>query len=117
MAHMTLKFLLFLFLYLTTRTSGGKKATFFLGIIAVLLLICSGIIALQKYNYQNDRSEAIIMKPTITVKSSPSSTGVDLFVLHEGSKVIILDNDGDWDKIKIADGSIGWLPSSASVKY
>ena len=42
-------FLLFLFLYLTARTSGGKKATFFLGIIAVLLLICSGIIALQKY--------------------------------------------------------------------
>lgn len=110
-------FLLLLFLYLTARTSGGKKAMFFLGIIMILLLICSGIIALQKYSYLNERNEAIIMKPTITVKSSPSSTGVDLFVLHEGTKVTILDKDGDWDKIKIADGSVGWLPSSSSIKY
>ena len=106
-----------LYLYLTARTSGGKKATFFLGIIMILLLICSGIIAFQKYQYLNERNEAIIMKPTITVKSSPSSTGVDLFVLHEGTKVTILDKDGDWDKIKIADGSVGWLPSSSSIKY
>ncbi len=110
-------FLLLLYLYLTARTSGGKKATFFLGIIMILLLICSGIIAFQKYQYLNERNEAIIMKPTITVKSSPSSTGVDLFVLHEGTKVTILDKDGDWDKIKIADGSVGWLPSSSSIKY
>ena len=110
-------FLLLLFLYFTAHTSGGKKATFFIGIIMLLLLICSSIIAIQKYNYLKERNEAIIMKPTITVKSSPSSTGVDLFVLHEGSKVTILDNDGNWDKIKIADGSIGWLPSSASIKY
>lgn len=110
-------FLLLLYLYLTARTSGGKKATFFLGIIMILLFICSGIIAFQKYQYLNERNEAIIMKPTITVKSSPSSTGVDLFVLHEGTKVTILDKDGDWDKIKIADGSVGWLPSSSSIKY
>lgn len=110
-------FLLLLFLYLTAHTSGGKKATFFLGIITILLLICSGIIALQKYQYLNERNEAIIMRPTITVKSSPSSTGVDLFVLHEGTKVTVLDKDGDWDKIKIADGSTGWLPSSSSIKY
>lgn len=110
-------FLLLLYLYFTARTSGGKKATFFLGIIMILLLICSGIIAFQKYQYLNERNEAIIMKPTITVKSSPSSTGVDLFVLHEGTKVTILDKDGDWDKIKIADGSVGWLPSSSSIKY
>ena len=57
------------------------------------------------------------MTPTITVKSSPSSSGVDLFVLHEGTKVEIMDKADNWDKIKIADGSVGWMPSSASIKY
>ena len=57
------------------------------------------------------------MTPTITVKSSPSSSGVDLFVLHEGTKVEIIDNTDKWDKIKIADGSVGWMPSSSTIKY
>ena len=109
--------LLLLYFYFTARTSGLKKTTFFTGIIVFLLLICSVVIALQKYRYMKSRDEAIIMKPTITVKSSPSSSGVDLFVLHEGTKVTILDTDRDWDKIKIADGSVGWLPSSSSIKY
>ena len=57
------------------------------------------------------------MTPTITVKSSPSISSVDLFVLHEGSKVKILDNTGEWEKIKIANGSIGWIPNSVLIKY
>ena len=62
-------------------------------------------------------NEGIIVSPTITVKSSPSSSSVDLFVLHEGSKVKILDKTGEWEKIKIANGSVGWLPSSTIIKY
>jgi SH3-like domain-containing protein len=49
------------------------------------------------------------MTPTVTVKSSPSETSVDLFVLHEGTKVSILETADGWCKIKIANGSVGWL--------
>jgi SH3-like domain-containing protein len=45
----------------------------------------------------------------VTVKSSPSETSVDLFVLHEGTKVSILETTKGWCKIKIANGSVGWL--------
>lgn len=109
--------LLLLFLYLTSRTKGLRKATFFTGIVVILLFVSSIIFASQKHNYLNEHNEAIVMSPTITVKSSPSSSGVDLFVLHEGSKVEILDKTESWDKIKIADGNVGWLPSSATIKY
>lgn len=109
--------LLLLFVYFTARTSGSKKASFFTSIFVFIILIISIIISIQKYNYLNSHNEAIIIKPTITVKSSPSSTGVDLFVLHEGTKVTIIDKDADWNEIKIADGSVGWLPSSSSIEY
>ncbi|MBZ0242213.1 MAG: SH3 domain-containing protein, partial [Bacteroidales bacterium] len=52
--------------------------------------------------------------PTITVKSSPSASSVDLFVLHEGTKVSLLDELDGWQKIRIANGSVGWLPVEAS---
>ena len=94
-----------------------KKGMFFTGIILIIICLCSIIFASQKHKYINEHNEAIVMTPTITVKSSPSSSGVDLFVLHEGTKVEIIDNADKWDKIKIADGSVGWMPSTASIKY
>ncbi len=109
--------LLLLFVYFTAHTKGVRKATFFSSILVIMLFVCSIIFAYQKYNYLNEHNEAIVMTPTITIKSSPSSSGVDLFVLHEGTKVEIMDNADNWDKIKIADGSVGWMPSSASIKY
>lgn len=109
--------LLCVFLYLIARTKGLRKSTFFIGIVLIILMICSFIISMQKYDYQNSKNEGIVIIPTITVKSSPSQTSVDLFVLHEGSKVKILDKTDEWNKIKIANGSIGWLPSSTIIKY
>lgn len=109
--------LICVFFYLTSKTRGLKKTMFFTGIIAIIFTICSFSISSKKYNYINSHNEGIIITPTVTIKSSPSTSSVDLFVLHEGSKVKILDNTEGWDKIKIANGSIGWLPTSAVIKY
>lgn len=106
-----------LFFYLTARTRITKKSMFFSSIFLAVMTICCFCISINKYNYIKSNNEGIIITPTITVKSSPSATSIDLFVLHEGSKVKILDNTGGWDKIKIANGSIGWLPSSSTIKY
>ena len=106
-----------LFFYITAKTRGLKKSMFFTGLILILFTICSFSISAKKYNYISTNNEGIIIIPTITIKSSPSNSSVDLFVLHEGSKVKILDNADGWEKIKIANGSIGWLPTSSVIKY
>jgi hypothetical protein len=60
------------------------------------------------------RESAIIMDPSVTVRSTPSTSGTELFILHEGKKVIIKDDSmKDWKEIEIEDGNIGWLPASA----
>lgn len=106
-----------IFLYLIARTRILKKSMFFSCIFLILITISIFSITIKKYNYIKSNNNGIIIAPTITVKSSPSTSSVDLFVLHEGSKIKILDNTGDWEKIKIANGSIGWLPSSSIIKF
>ena len=64
----------------------------------------------QKYKHSISHNEAVIFTPTLTVKSSPTKTAVDLFVIHEGTKVKILDTVDGWAKIKISNGSSGWIP-------
>jgi SH3-like domain-containing protein len=51
------------------------------------------------------------MVPVSNVKSAPNSTGNNLFILHEGSKVEILEEAGKWRRIEISDGRQGWLES------
>lgn len=109
--------LLCIFLFFTSRSTGLRKTGFFTGLIVLLLLVVSVLFSVQKYNGLRHQDEAIVMTPTITVKSSPSESSVDLFVLHEGAKVAILDVANDWNKVKIANGSVGWLPSNSMISY
>ena len=53
------------------------------------------------------------MEPNAYIKSAPSSQSEDLFILHEGTKIQILEVFNDWTKIKLSDGMIGWLESKA----
>lgn len=108
--------LIFAAIYLLARTRFIKKLYFSLGLIFLLISIASYFVSYQKYYYSNTHKEAILFAPTITVKSSPNRNSVDLFVIHEGSKVYILDQVGEWIEIRIANGSVGWLPES-EIKY
>lgn len=49
------------------------------------------------------------MTASVTIKSSPDDTGTELFVIHEGAKVWVIDEVGEWLRVKIADGNNGWL--------
>ena len=54
------------------------------------------------------------MQPSVTAKSTPSSSGTDLFVIHEGRKVKISDDSMQgWKEIKLEDGNIGWVPAES----
>jgi SH3-like domain-containing protein len=105
--------LIAIFFYLTTSVLWIKKTGFFSGLILILFTIGTFGLASQRFYYTKQASEAIIFAPTITVKSSPGNSSVDLFVLHEGTKVALLDEVVGWHKIKIGNGSVGWLPDDS----
>lgn len=60
--------------------------------------------------------QAVITAQTITAKSSPDEKSVDAFVVHEGLKVRLTDSVGDWVKITLADGKVGWILASDCEK-
>ncbi len=90
-----------------------KKLAFASAIVLLCVSLFSTYIAVHEKRHFEQHAEAIIFVPVTSVKGSPDSTGVDLFVLHEGTKVTILETIGEWKKVKTADGNQGWLPASA----
>ena len=100
--------LLFLSSSLALRRTG-----FFSAIVFLLLTVMAITFSFwQKADYMR-KDGAIIMTPVVSVKSSPSSeASTDLFILHEGTKVLIIDEVGEWRNIELADGRQGWMRSS-----
>lgn len=100
-------------LFLLAPAVGGRRTGFFAGIVTLLLAVSSLSFSLwQKHDYMN-ADDAIVMRPVTAVKSSPSAeSSTDLFILHEGTKVRIIDSVGSWSNIELADGRQGWIPAS-----
>lgn len=102
--------IILLLVYLFSERVWLRKVGFFGGILMLLLFVLSNIFAWQQKQNLLFRKGAIVMTPTISVKSTPASNGTDLFILHEGTKVVITDSSmKDWREIRIADGKEGWI--------
>jgi len=99
-------------LFLLSRSVSGRKVFFATGVLILIINIISGIIAFQTYNESRLQNTAIVFTPTLPVKSSPDESSIDLFVIHEGLKVTIIDKLGDWNEIRIVNGSKGWVKAT-----
>ena len=80
-----------------------------------MLFISFSSFALSHRNKElvSDSHKGIIFSPVVSGKSSPDNSGTDLFVLHEGTKVTIEDEVGEWFEIRLSDGNKGWVPSNS----
>lgn len=91
-----------------------KKIGFSAGILFFVLVVLSNVFAAQQKSALTNRNEAIVLIPSVTVRSTPSESGVGLFILHEGRKVEIKDGSmREWKEIRLEDGKVGWLPASS----
>lgn len=112
-AKMTVVFSFFgalIFLLYHFSYSSRKKLLYFnVSLLSGILLVVTLAFAFKSYDYQENRIEAIIFKQTTEIKNAPTLNSNTIFKLHEGTKVIVLDEIDDWKKIKLTDGKIGWL--------
>ena len=94
-----------------------RKVCFFAALVCLFITLFANFAALHLYHYLTERTEAIVLQPSVTAKSTPSNTGTDLFVIHEGRKVKISDDSMQgWKEIELEDGNIGWVPAESIEK-
>lgn len=90
-----------------------RKTAFIISVVLCIIIIFSVAGAtISSHNTTKD-NEAIITSPLVVVKGSPDGKSIDKFVLHEGTKVTIGDEQDEWWQIEIADGKSGWINGGA----
>lgn len=99
-------------LYIFSRRLLLKKIGFFTVLIGLLFFIATFSAALTRHKSIIHPDAGIILAPSVVVRSSPSDTGTELFILHEGTRVKVNENVSGWQNIRVIDGREGWISSS-----
>lgn len=100
-------------LYLLSGRLAIRKTGFYTGIIALLLFLLSLSFSSAERRQILYPEYAIVMHSSASVKSSPDNGSKELFIIHEGTKVKVVREIGQWKEIMIADGNKGWMNSDA----
>lgn len=98
--------------YLSATTL--KKRIFFTGMFLVLILIGVSVAsAFYEKNRKSTEKAAIIFSETTSLKGEPKSTSTETILLHEGTKVYILESIANWKKVQLTDETTGWVSDEA----
>ena len=106
-------FLLFIvsiyFFFFSTKIV-ARKTFFILALFFLVFCVIANISAAFQRKVRLNRMNAIIISPSVTIRSTPNDNGTSLFILHEGRKVFIKDDSmKDWKEIQLEDGNVGWV--------
>ena len=102
--------LLLLLVYLFIDSIWLRKVGFFGGVAGIVIFLLSNLFAWQQKSMLLHRTGAIVVAPSAGVKSTPAENEKDEFVIHEGTRVDIIDDSmKDWKEVTLADGRKGWI--------
>lgn len=104
-------FVLIFLIYYFTYSTFKKRLAFITSNLFLFLAAISVAIAFHNYNLNKKDKPAIIFSQETVIKSEPNNRSQELFRLHEGTKVQIIDTINQWKEIKLTDGKTGWIES------
>ncbi len=92
-----------------------RKITFWSAMVFLLAFLLSFNAARKNKWVAEKEPDAIVVTPSVTVKSAPNAVGTELFLIHEGLKIKVIDQLDDWRRIQLSNGNKGWLKASDLV--
>jgi tetratricopeptide (TPR) repeat protein len=102
-------FVLLYILFYYANSSTLKRWSFIGSILALFICIIAIVFAFIQRSDFKDLQPAIIFAEESSIKSEPNASSQQVFVIHAGTKVNVLDQLDEWNKIKLADGKTGWI--------
>lgn len=104
-------FILFFLGYYFSYTTIKKRAFFISSLVVFIIAIMSVSFAYTAFAKAQQDNPAIVFTPEVEVKSEPNLSSTLAFTLHEGTKVFVLEEVNEWNRIKLIDGKTGWIPT------
>ncbi len=102
-------FLIFIF----TQQLKLKKITFYSAIGFLIIGLVSIYLSALQHKKLTSKEYGIVFVPSIELKMEPSDNSNTAFILHEGTKVKLLNENDSWYEISFDKGQIAWIKRDA----
>ncbi len=99
------------FLFNVSGKSQIKRLAFYGLLLFTVGAVYTTIMSVGLYKHIHSQEDAIVFEPTLNVQSAPSSAATTLYVIHEGTKVTLIETKDSWANIALPDGNEGWVPT------
>lgn len=105
--------LVLLLVFLFASRMALRKIGFYGAALALaVFVVCVVCASRQKYVAEH-RTGAIVVSPSVSVKQTPAESSSDVFVIHEGTRVDVVDDSmKGWRSVRTADGREGWIKAA-----
>lgn len=79
--------------------------------MAALLVIVTltGALAYSRYQYTWHSGAGVIVSPVVALRMGASAESAVRYDLHEGTRIQRIGRIGDWYKVRLENGEVGWL--------
>ena len=112
-AYMAVAFIILFVLgylaYYFLKYSSQKRIAFISSMAALIISIVAIAFAFVQFEGYKAEQPAIVFANECMVKSEPNNRSTEVFLLHEGTKVQVIESLDEYNKIQLADGKIGWV--------
>lgn len=94
----------------TARERGQRKMAFIAGVVALILSVLPFALALDGAAAADQHPKGVVVTGTRNLYEAADERSPVLRALPPGVAVIVMDQIGEWAKVRLENGDIGWLP-------
>ncbi len=98
-----------LIMWIVTKKRMLQLTGFRLGVLFGILFLVFGLSLIGNIRESETRIEAVVLVDKVDALSAPGEEGIEVFSLHEGTKVTLDQTSGEWVEIVLADAKVGWM--------
>lgn len=104
--------LIFAYQVIYSKSESAKRFSFLISLISLFIFVVLTVFAYSTYTYNTSNTYAIMTDSNSMIKNAPDSNSQDLIMIHNGTKLQIIELNDNWAKVKLPDGNVGWIDKS-----
>lgn len=105
---------LFFMMYIFIRNYRLKKIGLFSSVLLWILAFSAFAMAAHRYYYTLD-SDVVITASSVHITGEPTENGTRLILLHEGATLKWKGGEGEWFKVQLPNGTLGYIKNADAV--
>jgi len=99
--------------WLLNSARENKKKGFFAGFLFLGVSILFFALSVSQAKFQYKTITAIVFDQDVDLKSAPEEANEAIMTLIPGTKLRIVDQIGGYNKVRLVNGQIGWVPKGS----